>query len=230
MTAPSSGENSVLATKCMDFRHALASQGKMFQFSLTIGTTFTFSLDTREGKETLPARNKKSPSTLKRNAKRRQEFLKKKSESNQMPAEKNDAFQCDHCEVVFKTRNGLKIHIGKTHKETVKSPEKLRETSPKLPLAVSPPRVTSRIVPCNNCGEEMSSTHLCEEDLAGVEAGEGIADGGRLVDGDQAAKGICTCDCEFPICCNCLHDQECSCCDHDPNSGVCSCEGYVVHH
>ena len=108
--------------------------------------------------------------------------------------------------------------------------EKLRETSPKLPLAVSPPRVTSRIVPCNNCGEEMSSTHLCEEDLAGVEAGEGIADGGRLVDGDQAAKGICTCDCEFPICCNCLHDQECSCCDHNRNSGVCSCEGYVVHH
>ena len=108
----------------MDFCHALANQGKKFKFSLSIGSTFTFSLDTREGKETLPARSKKSPSTLKRNAKRRQEILKKKSEpvltgmeSNQKPIEKDDAFQCNQCEIGFKTRNGLKIHVGKTHKE-----------------------------------------------------------------------------------------------------------------
>ena len=63
MTAASSGDNSSLATKC----HALASQGKEFKFSITIGATFTFSLDTREDKETLPIRIKKSPSTLKSN-------------------------------------------------------------------------------------------------------------------------------------------------------------------
>ena len=72
--APSSEEESSLATKCMDFCHALASQGKDFRFSLTIGPTFTFSLDTKEGKKTMPARSKKSPSALKRNAKRRQVF------------------------------------------------------------------------------------------------------------------------------------------------------------
>ena len=81
MTAASSGDNSSLATKCMDFCHALTSQGKELKFSITIGATFTFSLDTREDKETLPIRIKKSPSTLKSNAKRRQEFLEKKSQS-----------------------------------------------------------------------------------------------------------------------------------------------------
>ena len=180
MTALSSGEDSSLATKCMEFCHALANQGKEFKFSLTIGSTFTFSLDTMEGKETLPPRTKKSPSTLKRNSKRRQEFLKKKSESirtgvesSQRPIEKNDEFQCDHCDVAFKTRNGLKIHVGKAHKDTAKSPEKLRESASELPMTVSPLKATAREVPCHNCGEEMTLTHLCEEEAAVEEEGIG---------------------------------------------------------
>merc|ERR1711934_1236660 len=122
----------------MDFCHALASQGKDFRFSLTIGPTFTFSLDTKEGKKTMPARSKKSPSALKRNAMRRQVFLMKKSqyeaasstglESNQNPVTQLEAFQCDHCESSFKTENGLKIHRGKSHKEA-SSTEKLRKSS-----------------------------------------------------------------------------------------------------
>ena len=28
---------------------------------------------------------------------------------NKKPIEKNDEFQCDHCDVAFKTRNGLKM-------------------------------------------------------------------------------------------------------------------------
>ena len=126
MTAASSGDNSSLATKCMDFCHALASQGKEFKFSITIGATF--SLDTREDKETLPIRIKKSPSTLKSNAKRRQEFLEKKSqsetafptglqlESSQNPVKQIRAFKCNHCESSFKTKNGLEI-------PTIKTPE-----------------------------------------------------------------------------------------------------------
>ena len=72
---------------------------------------------------------RKSPSTLKRNAKRREEFLVKKStsepsvltglESNQNQCE---AFQCGQCNSSFKTVNGLKIHKGKSHKEAF-SPE-----------------------------------------------------------------------------------------------------------
>ena len=187
----------------MDFCHALANQGKEFKFSITIGSTFTFSLDTREGKETLPARIKKSPSTLKRNAKRRQEFLMKKSntvladkESNQEPVKENSEFKCDHCDIGFKTRNGLKIHTGKTHKQSAKSPEKLRgESSSKLHLKVSPLRETVRGVPCHNCGEEMTMTHLCEEEAVEVEQGIGDDDVTGTPDGDQTSDNNCTCDC-----------------------------------
>ena len=88
MTAPSSGENSSLAIKCMDFCHALASQGMAFSFSLSVGPDFSFSLDARDKKEATPVltaeviKKKLSPSQVRRNARRRQEFLKRKSETS----------------------------------------------------------------------------------------------------------------------------------------------------
>ena len=39
--------NLPLVSKCMDFCQALASQGQTFHFSLNMGPTFSFSLDTR---------------------------------------------------------------------------------------------------------------------------------------------------------------------------------------
>ena len=87
-SAPSNGEDSTLAIKCMDFCHALASQGMAFSFSLSVGSDFSFSLDAREKKKaasvsTEEVRKKKlSPSKVRRNAKRRQEFLKRKSETS----------------------------------------------------------------------------------------------------------------------------------------------------
>ena len=69
--------DSTLATKCLAFCQALSSQGKAFQFSLKVGSTFSFTLDTR-CKETLATKKKASPSTLRRNAKRREDFLKMK--------------------------------------------------------------------------------------------------------------------------------------------------------
>ena len=168
MTAVSESDSS-LATQCLDFCQALARQGKDFKLSITIGSTFTFSLDTKEGKATLPARKRKSPSTLKRNANRREEFLAKKStsesslvtalESNQKHCE---AFQCDQCNSSFKTMNGLKIHKGKSHKEA-SSPDKLRESFSQPSLNVSPMRDQRRVEPCHNCDMEMSPTHLCQD-------------------------------------------------------------------
>ena len=166
---------SSLASQCLDFCQALAHQGKDFKFSVTIGSAFTFSLDTKEGKTTLPTRiqKRKSPSTLKRNAKRREEFLAKKStskssvlsglESNQKQCE---AFQCDQCNSSFKTVNGLKIHKGKSHKSHKEafSPEKLRKSFSQPPLTVSPMRDQSRVESCHNCDMEMSPTHLCQDD------------------------------------------------------------------
>ena len=73
--------NSSLATKCLDFCQAVTSQGMEINFSLNIGSTFSFSLDTRH-KMPLAVDSKKkkkaSPSTFRRNAGRREEFLKTK--------------------------------------------------------------------------------------------------------------------------------------------------------
>ena len=75
MTAPMSEGDSALAIKCMDFCHALTSQGLAFSFSLSLVSNFSFSLDTRKMALDTP---KKSPSTIRRNARRREEFRLKK--------------------------------------------------------------------------------------------------------------------------------------------------------
>ena len=89
MTAASTGDLSPMALKCMEFCQALTSQGAKFSFNLTTGTGFSFSLDTKEsGKPAFAvaeqAKRKKkkklSPSDLRRNLRRRQDFLKRKSE------------------------------------------------------------------------------------------------------------------------------------------------------
>ena len=77
MTAACDVETS-LASKCMDFCQALANQGQAFNFSLTITSGFSFSLDTRKKAASPDVKKKASPSTLRRNAKRKEEYLKHK--------------------------------------------------------------------------------------------------------------------------------------------------------
>ena len=112
-----------LVNKCLELCHALAGQGKAFRFSLTIGSTFTFSLDSREGKKTpLPSRKKKSPSTLRRNAKRKEDFLKKKSssdsasatdlESNQKVMLQRPEFQCDNLSLFLPVQPGTRTGLN----------------------------------------------------------------------------------------------------------------------
>ena len=124
--------NSTLVSKCLAFCQTLASQGQVFSFSLVIGPDFSFSLDTRS-KEALSnkAKKKVSPSTLRRNKKRREEFLKKKSIPSEAEKSESDkeagqdaTFQCDQCENIFKNEKGLKIHMGRAHK-TVSPVEKV---------------------------------------------------------------------------------------------------------
>ena len=47
MAATGEVDLSLAYSKCMEFCQALATQGKTFHFSLNMGTTFSFSLDTR---------------------------------------------------------------------------------------------------------------------------------------------------------------------------------------
>ena len=70
--------DSSLVSQCLAFCLTLADQGKDFSFNLT-NSTFSFSLDTRGSKvkDTL-AKKRTSPSTKRRNVRRREEFLRKK--------------------------------------------------------------------------------------------------------------------------------------------------------
>ena len=77
------GEGSSLASQCLAFCQALASQGQAFNFSLKIGSNFSFYLDNRGVNPVTPSvtRKKTSPSAKRRNARRRAQFLNKKQES-----------------------------------------------------------------------------------------------------------------------------------------------------
>ena len=108
------GDNGTsLAKQCMDFCQALINQGKDIKLSLSVGNDFSFSLDTRGGKAPVMGKKRASPSTLKRNAERRQAFLAKKNAqvplshviqadlaTNQQVIEKG-SYQCDQCDAAF---------------------------------------------------------------------------------------------------------------------------------
>ena len=82
MTAVDESDSS-LAAKCLDIYQVLAGQGLAFNFSLSIGSNFSFSLDAKGKGQALATqgktKKKKTLSTLRRNARRRSEFLKKKN-------------------------------------------------------------------------------------------------------------------------------------------------------
>ena len=82
MPTPTSGhgEDAMLVTQCLDFCQTLAGKSLTFSFSLTIGTSFSFSVDTSGKGAVAPKKKKKklTPSTQRRNARRREEFLKRK--------------------------------------------------------------------------------------------------------------------------------------------------------
>ena len=151
-----SEEDAKLASQCLDLCQTLAGKSLAFSFSLTVGSSFSFSVDTRGKEVSTLQKKKKTPSTLRRDARRREEFLRKKL--NAPTAEK--AFMCDHCENTFKSENGLKIHIGKSHKKvdsTPATPERLRQqTNSSVSLSASPLLDTSR--------EESSAVSPVSED------------------------------------------------------------------
>ena len=166
MSAPEvSGDNHSLATKCLDICQALSSQGKEFSFSLnfSLNSSFTFTLDTREkdtpskstSTSTTKARKKVSPSTQRRNARRKEEFLRKKKASQESDSivdlERSslveNSYKCNLCEKSFSTEPGLKIHKGKSHKGSELPPiQQLRDNSNphESSLKVSPAKETRR--------------------------------------------------------------------------------------
>ena len=140
-----SEEDAKLASQCLEICQTLAGKSLPFSFSFNIGPNFSFSVDTR-GKEILAPqqKKKKTPSTLRRDARRREELLRKKL----IAPTSEKTFMCDHCDNNFKSENGLKIHIGKSHKKvdsTPATPDCLRQqTNSSVSLSASPLLDTSR--------------------------------------------------------------------------------------
>ena len=170
-----------LASKCMGFCQALASQGLPFHFTLNMGSTFTFSLDTRGKAKAGPvAKKKSSPSTQRRNARRREEFLSKKRQSLSTvnpPVDKATAslLSCDQCDYKNVSEKGLRQHTRMKHKKAQlddqlpkssppATPESLRQSAELSRLSSSPLMHKSREEICPNCDGVLNSDHQCDDE------------------------------------------------------------------
>ena len=175
----------------------LAGKSLSFSFSLSVGNNFSFSVESRgKGALSSPTKKKKkkpTPSTVRQNARRREEFLRKKlassakeshqgiSEEEAETADLENIFKCDQCRNTFKSENGLKIHVGKSHKKVTQvqaTPDQLRQ-QPEGPMDTSiiPLLDVSKEEPCLNSVD-------CERR---------------------------TCTCSNLNCCGCFHGDSCEC-------------------
>ena len=115
-----------LTTKCLHFCQALSSQGMEFNFTLNFGSSFNFSLDTRKkSTSTEIVKKELSPYSVRRNARRKEAFLKQKAEaftkskdtSNvETSIQELETFQCDHCDYQVNCQVLLRKHMDKEHK------------------------------------------------------------------------------------------------------------------
>ena len=123
----------LLAAQCMDFSTQLVKQGQCFKFSLKM-ETFSFNLDITESRnptERNPisaSKRKLSPSSIARNARRKEVFLaKKKSNTSDttMDSEKQKVTNaeekhvdnvCKLCNHVAASPIGLEFHLTMRHK------------------------------------------------------------------------------------------------------------------
>ena len=194
--------NSTLVSKCMDFCQALASQLQAFNFSLAIGLAFSFSLDTRSKVLGLSGTKKKaSPSTLRRNAKRREEFNQRKQQSPSAristEGDASEAPKCDQCDYEAASEKGLRQHVRMKHKTTasfgptqstrLSTPESFRRhDGPARSLTSSPLFLGNREENCQNSEGPFSPGHQC---------------------GDPGNEIGCTCS--NVHCCACNHVESC---------------------
>ena len=124
-------EDASLASQCLAICQVLATQGKDFSFSLKVGSNFEFNLDTKVKLQAVKEKKKLSPSTKRRNDRRREQFLATKTNSTQVqfkPKEAQDIpatndklnvlelVSCDQCGHKTKTEGGMKLHKKKSMK------------------------------------------------------------------------------------------------------------------
>ena len=168
--------DSSLAHQCLALCQTLASQGRTFSLSLTAGSSFIFSMESNGiAVPVQVVKKKSSPSTLRRNAKRRELFLKRKLESSvemKAPSEyppsastvvgppqlssamqvEGRPFQCGLCTASFVSKHGLKYHTESTH--TMQS-SSMSTSFPHPPPAIQ--HTAPNILPCDQCTSSFST-------------------------------------------------------------------------
>ena len=173
--------DSTLAHQCLAPCQTLANQGRTFSLSLTAGSTFIFSMESNG--IAVPAqviKKKSSPSTLRRNAKRRELFLKRKLESSiemKAPSEyppssstavtppqlssamqvEGKPFQCDLCTASFVSKHGLKYHTESTHPMASKQSSSMSTFPHPSPASAMIQNTVPNIFPCNRCAVSFST-------------------------------------------------------------------------
>ena len=137
MASPTlSGVDSTLAVKCLYFCQALSSQGMEFNFTLNLGNSFNFSLNTREKSKTTEFVKKKlSPSSVRRITRRKEAFLTKKGKTFKKSEDTSqvdnstkevETCQCDHrdyqvnCKVIMSKYMDKKTYCDSTVRLTGK--------------------------------------------------------------------------------------------------------------
>ena len=88
-----SGADPALARQCLELCQALITKGMAFSLSMTVGPTITFTLDTKvkEDNPSPKARKRPSPSTVKRNARRKAEYLERWQQPPKAPGTPSSA-------------------------------------------------------------------------------------------------------------------------------------------
>ena len=117
-----------MVDKCLAFCQVLVSSNQRFNFNLSIDKAI-FNFDNKELVDSSCIKKKKSPSQLRRETRRREE--RKQNVTKKDTADVSEyVYNCNMCETVSKSEQGLKIHIGKVHKDSIlKSPEKERSNT-----------------------------------------------------------------------------------------------------
>ena len=114
--------NPDLVFKCLELCQLLASQGQGFSLTVNVGSTFSFSLDSRKKDASMEThavqpkimeKKKLTPSQKRRNLLRREKFLKKKFEDHQLKRE-GEAF-AKEAEATKADEKGRRISTTGTH-------------------------------------------------------------------------------------------------------------------
>ena len=108
-----------LLTQCLDLTKQLLNSKETFTINIKLSAGFSFKFTNIQDQKIICPRNnepkKKSPSTIRRNAIRKQKFLGQKKNISSTPKPSEVSFECDIC--MFKTscKVSLRKHIQKKH-------------------------------------------------------------------------------------------------------------------